>query len=100
MNRGMQTAETLFAELRLLINKIGDSRTCGPHMPLELASTIKAVCAMCSHAQILRLPFDALPLRKNWVADRPRTDNIGITNPLLCRLGYSSGLASLRWLLL
>jgi hypothetical protein len=42
MNRSMQTVETLFAELRLL--KIGDFRTRGPHMPLELASTIKAVC--------------------------------------------------------
>jgi hypothetical protein len=42
MNRSMQTVETLFAELRVL--KIGDYRTRGPHMPLELASTIKAVC--------------------------------------------------------
>ena len=42
MNRSLQTVETLFAELRLL--KIGDFRTRGPHMPLELASTIKTVC--------------------------------------------------------
>jgi hypothetical protein len=50
MNRSMQTVETFFAELRLLINKIGDFRTCGPHMPLELASTIKAVCHVLAGA--------------------------------------------------
>jgi hypothetical protein len=44
----MCTVEKLFVELGLL--RIGDFRTRGPHIPLELASKIKALCDVFASA--------------------------------------------------